>query len=253
MKKIVMTALLSVAIIGSLFAQTKMNVYQTGHESLMQIDSRESVDNMLTELLEMKESGSFGSHGESTTQEEVEFQIEYLECIKKLLSECGTADLFAQRLIVAYPTLSGLENIKGVAKSLYPDEEVCQEKEAVRARVQDYFDMVSNLDSEIAKGLWASQGDVSIITPRTQFFGAENIMNDFLIKTFSSMKSRKLHSLSEVINIYGESANVQLYWIFDTVDANGEAHQTRGRETLVFEKINDKWMLVHVHYSRMPQ
>ncbi|MFR9502630.1 MAG: nuclear transport factor 2 family protein [Rikenellaceae bacterium] len=249
MKKIVMTALLSVAIIGSLFAQTKVSVCQTGHESLTQIDSREGVDNMLAELLELKESGRFGSYD----QAEVEFQIEYLECIEKLLSECGSADLFAQRLIVAYPTLSGLENIKGAAKYLYPDEVVCQEKEAVRARVQDYFDMVSNLDSEIATGLWASQGDVSIITPRTQFFGAENIMNDFLIKTFSSMKSRKLHSLSEVINIYGESANVQLYWIFDTIDANGEAHQTRGRETLIFEKINDKWMLVHVHYSRMPQ
>lgn len=142
--------------------------------------------------------------------------------------------------------------MKAIAKSLYPNEKVDAEKEAVRARVQDYFNVVSNLDTEVAKGLWAA-GDVSIITPRNQFFGAESIMNDFLLKTFSTMKYRKLHSLSEVINIYGTSANVQLYWVFDTVDAKGNKHQGRGRETLLFEKIDGKWMLVHVHYSRMPQ
>lgn len=78
-------------------------------------------------------------------------------------------------------------------------------------------------------------------------------MNDFLIKAFSSMQSRKLSSLSEVANVYDNSANVQLYWVFDTVDAQGEKHRTRGRESLIFEKIDGQWKLVHVHYSRMPE
>ncbi len=226
------------------------------HIAAMRIKSRESIDAIIAELQAVKESGAeyiFGSHGPSATQSDVEFQIGYLETMKSLLRECETADLFGQRLIVAYPTLPGAEGVKAIAKALYPNEVVDAEREAVRARVNDYFSMVSNLDTDIAARLWATTGDVSIVTPRSQFFGVENIMNDFLFKTFSSMQSRKLSSLSEVINIYGTSANVQLYWIFDTVDAAGVAHPTRGRETLVFEKIEGEWKLVHVHYSRMPQ
>ncbi len=226
------------------------------HLAPMRVRNAAALDAILADLHGAKESDCevfIGSHGSVASMADVEFMIGYIETIKALMSECSSSDLFAQRLIVAYPTLAGAENVKAIAKSLYPNEVADPQKEAVRARVQDYFNMVSNLDTEIAKGLWATTGDVSIITPRSQFFGAENIMNDFLIKTFSSMQSRKLHSLSEVINIYGTSANVQLYWVFDTVDAEGEKHQTRGRETLIFENIDDKWMLVHVHYSRMPQ
>lgn len=180
-------------------------------------------------------------------------EAKYIECIKELMSKCKDSDSFAQQLITAYPTLPGAEGVKALAKSLYPDEKIDIEKEQVRARVQDYFNMVSNLDEEIAKGLWADRNDVSIITPRSHFVGRESIMNDFLIKTFSTMQSRKLHSLCEVINIYGDSANVQLYWVFDTIDSKGDAHQTKGRESLVFSRIDSEWCLVHVHYSRMPQ
>ncbi|MFR9534705.1 MAG: nuclear transport factor 2 family protein [Rikenellaceae bacterium] len=227
-----------------------------GHLAPMRIKNSDSIDAILADLTGAKESGCevfIGSHGSVATMEDVEFMVSYLNTIKNLMAECSSSDLFAQRLIVAYPTLAVAENVKAIAKALYPNEVVDSRKEAVKARVQDYFDMVSNLDADIAKNLWATTGDISIITPRAQFFGAESIMNDFLIKTFSSMQSRKLHSLSEVVNIYGTSANVQLYWIFDTVDAAGEKHQTRGRESLVFEEIAEEWKLVHVHYSRMPQ
>ncbi len=226
------------------------------HFAPMRINSKESIDAILAELNSIKSSGVehiFGSHGAPATQAEVSFQIEYLERVKTLLTKCSTSDTFAQQLIVAYPSLAGAENVKAVAKSLYPNETKSSEELAVRKRIQDYFDMVSNLDTTIAKSLWADNPNISIITPRTQFFGYDSIMNDFLIKTFSSMRSRKLHSLSEVVNIYGSSANVQLYWIFDTIDAKGNSHQTSGRETLLFEKISGSWQLVHVHYSRMAQ
>lgn len=226
------------------------------HPSPMQIKSLEAIDTTLDELKSAKGSGCeifVGSHGPVASLDDVEFMIEYLARLKELVLECGSSDLLAQRLLVSYPQLEAAENVKAIAKALYPDELPDPQKEAVRARVEDYFNMVSNLDEEIAKGLWASKGDISIITPRSQFFGIDNIMNDFLIKTFSSMQYRKLHSLSEMINIYGDSANVQLYWVFDTVDSSGEKHQTRGRETLIFEKLDGQWRLVHVHYSRMPQ
>ncbi len=225
------------------------------HANKMQLKSRESLEELLAELQAIKDSGAeyiFGSHGVAATQAEVDFQIEYLQTVKALLVKCSTSDLFSQHLIVAYPSLPGLESVKAISKALYPNETTNPDKEAVRARMNDYLDMVSNLDMDIAKGLWATTGDISIITPRSQFFGFESIMNDFLIKTFSSFQSRKLSSLSEVINIYGDSANVQLYWNFDTVNAKGEKRQGRGRESLIFSKINGEWRLVHVHYSPLP-
>lgn len=226
------------------------------HASPLQVRSRESVDAILAELSNIKSSGAeyiFGSHGAPASQEEVAFQIDYYQTVKRLMEECSSADLFGQRLIVAYPSIPGIENIKVISKALYPDEVVDSEKEVLRGRMDDYLAMVSNIDEDIANGLWATTGDISIITPRSQFFGLESIMNDFLRKTFSSFKSRKLSSLSEVINIYGDSANIQLYWNFDTVDANGVARQGRGRESLIFSKIDGVWRLVHVHYSPAPQ
>ncbi len=226
------------------------------HASKMQIRSAASVEMVLAELYNIKNSGAeyiFGSHGKPATQAEVEFQIGYYERAKSLRAECGDSDLFAQRLIAAYPTIAGVEGVGTVAKILYPHEPVCEAKEQVKERVQDYLTMVSNLDMQIAKGLWAKNSPISIITPRSHFFGFDNIMNDFLFKTFSSFKSRKLSTISEVVNVYDNSATVQLYWIFDTVDASGESHQTRGRESLIFEKESGEWRLVHVHYSRLPQ
>ncbi len=226
------------------------------HPSPMQLNSINAVEATLAELRKAKESGCelfVGSHGGVADISDVEFLISYLETLATLRQRCNDSDSFTQQLITAYPALPEAQRVRKMANSLYPDEVACVEKEAVRARVQDYFAMVSNLDADIAKGLWAESDNVSIITPRSQFVGRDTIMNDFLLKTFSSMTYRKLSSLSEVVNIYGDSANVQLYWVFDTKDAKGVKHQTRGRETLIFAKIDGVWRLVHVHYSRMPQ
>ncbi len=226
------------------------------HANPMKIKSAEDIDIALAELAQIKASGAkyiFGSHGAPATMEEVEFQIDYYNTMKRLLTECKSSALFGQKLLVSYPTISGAENIRTIAKSLYPNEVLSEDEVALAARVQDYFDMVSNLDMKVAKGLWANSDNISITTPRSQFFGFKGITEDFLTKAFSNLSYRKLSSFSELINVYGDSANVQLYWKFDTRTADGEEHQTRGRETLVFAKINGKWMLTHVHYSRMPQ
>ncbi len=228
------------------------------HANPMQIRSIEAIDFQIAELQKMQNSGAelfFGSHGgnKASKIDAVNFQLDYLKTLKKLRAETDDSATFIQKLIAKYPTLNGAEKLKKVAANIYPNEVVSAEKEAVRKRVFDYLNVVSNLDEKLAADLWLDSPNVSIITPRAQFFGPESIMNDFLLKAFSSMKSRKLSSLCEVINVYGDSATVQLYWVFDTIDAKGEAHQTRGRESLIFTKTNEQWKLNHVHYSRLPQ
>lgn len=227
------------------------------HASPMVIRSVEAIDFVLAELRAVEASGAkylFGSHGAPATTKELKFQIEYLEKLKSVRATSSNPDTFAQRMLIAYPSLAGFENLRALAAKLYPDFVSDPVKEEVRVRMHDYLNMVSNLDMKIAKGLWAENDEaISIITPRSHFIGFDSIMNDFLIKAFSSFKSRKLSSVSEVINVYGNSAQVQLYWMFDTVNAAGEKSRGRGRETLAFEKIGGEWRLVHVHYSPLPQ
>ncbi|MFI3305193.1 MAG: nuclear transport factor 2 family protein [Rikenellaceae bacterium] len=226
------------------------------HASPMVVRSVAAIDYLLDELRAVEASGAkyiFGSHGAPATREELTFQIAYLEKLKAVRATSSNPDTFAQRMLIAYPSLGGYENLRPLAAKLYPDFVADPVKEEVRARMQDYLNMVSGLDMEIAKGLWAENDEaISIITPRSHFIGFDSIMNDFLVKAFSSFKSRKLSSVSEVINVYGDSAQVQLYWMFDTVNAAGEAKRGRGRETLAFEKICGEWRLVHVHYSPLP-
>lgn len=226
------------------------------HPSPMQLNSPKAVDATLAELIKAKHSGCeifVGSHGSVASREDVEFMVGYLTKVKELISSSATSDIFAQRLIVAYPSLAGIESVSALSRRLYPNEVVSDDEAAVRSRVNDYFNMVSNLDETIAKGLWAESENISIITPRSHFIGFDAIMNDFLKRTFSKMKYRKLSSFSEAVSIYGDMASVQLYWKFDTIDADDKEHQTRGRESLIFSKTDGEWRLVHVHYSRMPQ
>ncbi|MFR9620423.1 MAG: nuclear transport factor 2 family protein [Rikenellaceae bacterium] len=225
------------------------------HPSPMQLASRESVEHMLRDLIQAKESGCelfIGSHGAVASIDDVEFLIGYLERMQELLTIHSESDRFAQALMIEYPSLEGFENIRAIAKAMYPDEVANAEVEAVRVRMQDYFDMISTLDMNIAKGLWAINDNVSFINPAKHLVGYDVIMES-LTKMFSQLTYRKLSSLNEVINIYGNSANVQLYWLFESTTAAGVSQQGRGRESLIFEKIDDEWRLVHVHYSRMPQ
>lgn len=227
------------------------------HLKPMQIGSPEAIEAKLSEMKKIQASGAeiiVGSHGAPSTLSEVEWTIKYLEDVKKFLASSKDSDSFAQKLMVAYPMIDGVENIKPLAAALYAGERKDAVKEQVRARLNDYLTMVSDLDMNIAEGLWDKNNDgISIIAPRGQYFGYESIKNDFFLRAFSHFKSRKLSSLSEVINVYGNSANVQLYWKFETETMEGEKSVGRGRETLIFEKISGTWRLVHVHYSVMPK
>jgi len=70
----------------------------------------------------------------------------------------------------------------------------------------------------------------------------------------SNFTSRDLKSFDETIQIFGDMAVVEFYWIFDAVFGREipTPMQTRGRETQVMKKFGDTWKIVHVHYSGMP-
>lgn len=65
--------------------------------------------------------------------------------------------------------------------------------------------------------------------------------------------ARKLNFFDEKVNIYGNVAWIEFYWVFDgTLKYNNSSVQTKGRETQIWRKLNKEWRLVHIHYSDMP-
>ncbi len=225
------------------------------HFNTMRIKNRTAVDEVLEELKYAKSTGSeifFGSHGIPAKMDAVDFQIEYLECVKTLLNECKDPDIFGQRLMAAYPHIEGASGIKALSKALYPEEPVNEDKENIKILLGKYMKSVSDIDKALAKTVWADTDEISVINGMGQFFGMNSIFDDFIIKAFSGLPERKISSLSEIIHVYGDMAYVQFYWAFDITEKDGKAGQRRGRETMICRKVNNEWKIYHIHYSGMP-
>ena len=64
---------------------------------------------------------------------------------------------------------------------------------------------------------------------------------------------RKLSVKDVHIHVYGDVAWAEYYWDFVAkMRKDGSPVTTHGRETQIYHKEQDRWRLVHVHYSGMP-
>ena len=65
---------------------------------------------------------------------------------------------------------------------------------------------------------------------------------------------RKLTPRDIHVHVYGDSAWAEFNWHFiATQRKDGARVQTDGRETQVYRKSGNRWVLVHVHYSDAPR
>lgn len=92
------------------------------HMSHLQLGSRAAVDAEIAEAERELHSGAvlfIGGHGGTTDSSSVEFKIEYLRTIKRLLETEKTPEAFAKALIAAYPGLPGADMVNDLAAALY--------------------------------------------------------------------------------------------------------------------------------------
>ena len=92
------------------------------HMSHLQLGSRAAVDAEIAEAERELHSGAvlfIGGHGGATDSSSVEFKIEYLRTIKRLLETEKTPEAFAKALIAAYPGLPGADMVNDLAAALY--------------------------------------------------------------------------------------------------------------------------------------
>lgn len=92
------------------------------HAGHLQISSRAAIDAEISEAENGLKSGCLlfiGGHGGAAGIDAVQFKIDYLKTVKRLLAENKTADAFITALKTAYPDLPGEAGLEDLAKVLY--------------------------------------------------------------------------------------------------------------------------------------
>lgn len=92
------------------------------HPSNLQFSSSTAVDAELKEAQKALKSGCkyfAGGHGGLATIDALEFKIEYLNTVNKLLNENKTAQDFVSAMKSKYPSLAGENNLSALAEALY--------------------------------------------------------------------------------------------------------------------------------------
>ena len=116
-----------------------------------------------------------------------------------------------------------------------------------------YLQSVNTADVTIASEVWLQSPDVLVVTPFGRFNGWESVRNDiyvnFLQKGFTE---RNLQPSHVTIRIEGDAAWVVYDWVFTAKRSNGEAATSKGWESHGYERTDQGWRIVHLHYSVPP-
>ena len=121
-----------------------------------------------------------------------------------------------------------------------------------KALIDKYEQSINLADTVLGAKIWSHADEVSFINPlgtENGWSGIKNIYNMFA----NAFTKRALKGFNEKVSVYGDVAWLTFDWVYDaTLKFNNKDIQTKGRETQIWKKINNEWLLVHVHYSGMP-
>jgi ketosteroid isomerase-like protein len=123
----------------------------------------------------------------------------------------------------------------------------------IKDLIKKYTESINAADTVLGSALFSHTKEVTFIHPLGHARGWDEInktIYTFFRETFST---RELKASNEHVSIYENTAWVEFYWTFDAKFKQDDApFQSKGRETQIWQKTNEKWNLVHVHYSGMP-
>lgn len=131
-------------------------------------------------------------------------------------------------------------------------DDVQASTEAIRLQIGKYTAALDAADTNLASQVWLTSPEVSFINPAGHQHGWDEVKG---VYTFfgSAFSERKLAVRDVSIHVNGDAAWAEFYWHFDAKQRpDGAPMQSDGRETQVYRKVGDQWLLVHVHYSGPP-
>mgnify|MGYP000350742025 CR=1 FL=1 len=118
---------------------------------------------------------------------------------------------------------------------------VSSDSSEIKTLLEKYAESINNADTVLASKLFAHSDEASFIHPRGHEHGWTEI-NNHIYKFFGDFFSkRKLNISNEHINVYGDIAWTEFYWVFDAVlKKDNSSLQTKGRETQIWRKIKNE-------------
>jgi len=127
-------------------------------------------------------------------------------------------------------------------------QDVNAAKDVIRKQIAKYATALDLADIDLASQVWRTSADISFIHPAGHAHGWNEVKEIYHFFS-SSFSERKLTVRDVSVHINGDSAWAEFYWHFVAKTKDGSVIQTDGRETQIYEKTGNSWLLVHVHYS----
>lgn len=125
-----------------------------------------------------------------------------------------------------------------------------RDKKNVQQVLEKYLQSVKTADVTLASDVWLHSQDISAVTPFGRFQGWDSIRDalyvNFLQKAFTE---RSLQPNNVAIHVSGTAAWAVFDWTFVAKRADGQAFTSKGWESHVYQKTDQGWALVALHYS----
>jgi ketosteroid isomerase-like protein len=172
----------------------------------------------------------------------------------KLLSERLPRNPDEIEKIMAEASLARTKGEKGEGRGNVSSEETAADSSAIRSLIEKYAKSVDAADTTLAAEVWLDSPDVSFIHPLGHEHGFEQIKQNVYTRLMGDTFSERKLSLRDIsIHVFGDAAWAEFYWDFAAkFRKDGSPLTTHGRETQLYQRVQGRWRLVHVHYSGMP-
>jgi len=123
----------------------------------------------------------------------------------------------------------------------------------VQQLLERYLQSVNAADPKLGSEVWLQAPDILVVTPFGRFQGwdavREGVYVNFLQKAFTE---RKLQASQISIRVAGDAAWAVFDWTFTAKLANGRPITTKGWESHSYQRTNEGWRIVQLHYSVPP-
>src|SRR5437016_11820007 len=172
----------------------------------------------------------------------------------KLLSERLPRDAEEIEKIMAAAAARRAKREKDETHENNSSAETSADSNAIHGLIEKYAKSVDAADTALAAEVWLDSPDVSFIHPLGHEHGFEQIKQNVYTRLMGETFSERKLSFHDVsVHVYGDAARAEFYWDFAAkFRKEGAPLATHGRETQLYQKLDGRWRLVHVHYSGMP-
>jgi ketosteroid isomerase-like protein len=134
-----------------------------------------------------------------------------------------------------------------------PAADLQRDESAVRELLDSYIKSVNTADATLASAIWLQSEDLVVVTPFGRFQGWDRVRDEIYVKFLQqAFSERDLRPSNVSMRVMGDAAWLAYDWTFTGKLANGQPTASTGWESQVYQKTDQGWRIVHLHYSVPP-